>query len=64
MATLARAALLYAVYEWSAFGSLRIVAELEATSDAAALAEARRRMPHLTGELRQGARVVCRFGRS
>jgi hypothetical protein len=54
----------YAVYESSAFGTVRLAAEVDATSDSEALAEARRLMPAIKGELRQGPRVVCRFGRA
>jgi hypothetical protein len=54
----------YAIYESSAFGSVRLAAELDAASDAEALAEARRLLPEIRGELRQGPRIVCRFGRA
>lgn len=54
----------YAIYESSAFGAVRLAAEVDATSDSQALAEARRLLPEINGELRQGPRVVCRFGRA
>jgi hypothetical protein len=42
----------------------RAAAELDAASDREALREARRIVPHGSGELRQGYRTVCRFGRA
>jgi hypothetical protein len=54
----------YTVFELSAFGSMRIAAELDAQADDEALREARRLVPHGMGELRQGMRTVCRFGRA
>jgi hypothetical protein len=57
-------ALRYTVFELSAFGSIRIAAEFHALADSEALREARRLVPHGMGELRQGLRVVCRFGRA
>lgn len=54
----------YAIYESSAFGSVRLAAEVDAASDSEALAEARRLLPEVRGELRQASRVVCRFGRA
>ncbi len=54
----------YTVSEYSAFGLFRVVAELDAGSDREALREARRIVPHGSGELRQGYRTVCRFGRA
>lgn len=59
-----RLALRFTVYEYSAFGSFRAAAEVEAESDRDALREARRIVPHGTGELRHGTRIVCRFGRA
>ena len=54
----------YSLYEWSAFGAMRLTAELEALSDGEALKRARVMLPTGSGELRQGARTVCRFGRA
>jgi hypothetical protein len=53
----------YAVYERSAFGHFGLVAEFEAGGDRAALPHAHHIVPHGTGELRQGMRIICRFGR-
>jgi hypothetical protein len=52
------------VLELSAFGSVRIAAEINAQADKEALREARRLVPYGMGELRQGMRIVCRFGRA
>jgi hypothetical protein len=54
----------YLVLEAAAFGSVRIAAEIDATSDQDALKKARQALPHGPGELRQAGRVVCRFGRA
>jgi hypothetical protein len=54
----------YTVFEYTAFGMFRAAAELDAASDREALREARRIVPHGSGELRQGYRTVCRFGRA
>jgi hypothetical protein len=54
----------YTVFELSAFGAIRIAAEFNAASDREALREAHRLVPFGMGELRQGMRIVCRFGRS
>lgn len=54
----------YAVFELSAFGSMRLAGEFESSSDAQALREARKLVPYGTGELRHGHRIVCRFGRA
>jgi hypothetical protein len=54
----------YLVYEGSAFAAFQIAAELEASSDKEALRLAREILPSGAGELRQGRRTVCRFGRT
>ncbi len=59
-----RAALPYSVFESSAFGAVRLAATIEAYSDGEALRDARSLVPHGQGELRQGQRSVCRFGRT
>ena len=64
MAAIVDAIQRYAIYESRAFGAVRLAAELDASSDGEALAEARRLLPETAGELRQGQRIVCRFGRA
>lgn len=54
----------YLVYEASPFGVIRVTAQVEAASDRDALKQARQLLPDGPGELRAGARVVCRFGRA
>ena len=54
----------YIVYEASAFGVVRQAGMLDATSDQEALKQARRVLPDRPGEVRQGNRVICRFGRA
>ena len=54
----------YHVFEAAPFGSIRVAAELNASSDQDALKQARQALPHGPGELRQAGRVVCRFGRA
>jgi hypothetical protein len=63
-ATLTCPLIRYTVFELSAFGSFRVAAELDAQSDGEALQEAHRLVPFGMGELRQGSRMVCRFGRT
>lgn len=60
----AEPAVRYSVYEWSAFGAVRLVDTITATSDCDALKQARKLLPQRPGELRNGARTVCRFGTS
>jgi hypothetical protein len=52
----------YTVYEWRAFGSVRLAAEIVAASDGEALKKARKLVPGGASELRQGHRTVCRYG--
>ena len=54
----------YSVYESAAFGALRIAGEAQAITDREALKQAREILPQGAGELREGGRVVCRFGRA
>jgi hypothetical protein len=54
----------YRVYEASAFGCVRLAAELDAETDREALKQAREVLPHAPGELRERERVICRFGRT
>jgi hypothetical protein len=54
----------YCVYESTAFGMVRLAAEVDAACDADALRAARSILPNCQGDLRQGPRVVCRFGRA
>jgi hypothetical protein len=54
----------YLVFEASAFGVVRQAAVIEAVSDKDAMRQARQILPNGPGELRQGNRVICRFGRS
>jgi hypothetical protein len=53
----------YAVYESEPFGTVRVAAMLEAPSDREALKQAREILPNGAGELREGGRIVYRFGR-
>ena len=52
----------YTVYRSTAFGAISFAAEVEAECDSQALRQARALITDGDGELREGHRIVCRFG--